>query len=116
MRYLRSTVAVVTVALSILACSGDINAKLLAAAEKGETRQVETLLSKGADINLRDEYERTPLMISAYNGHTDIVALLLEAGADVNPKAKYGQTAHQFAKEQGNEEIVRMLEAAGASN
>ena len=115
MRYVRSLVAVVAVTLSILACSGDIGAKLLAATDKGETAQVKTLLSKGADMNIRDEFERTPLMISSYKGHADVVALLLEAGADINAKAKYGQTAYQFATEQGNEEIARSLKAAGAN-
>ena len=87
----------------------NVNKSLLGAAEKGEAPNVRTFLEKGADINVKDEYDRTALMLAAYGGHTEIVKILLEAGADVNAEGKYGATALSFATAGNYVEIVRLL-------
>ena len=101
-------------ALLISACAtGDLDADLLNAAENGQLAQVESLLAKGADFETKDDFDRTPLMLSAFGGHEKIVALLLKEGADVTAKAKYGQTALQFAEQKGDDTIAAMLKVAG---
>ena len=44
------------------------------------------LLEKGADVESKDRYGRTPLSWAAGNGHEAVVKLLLEKGADVESK------------------------------
>ena len=58
---------------------------------------MKALLDKGADVNAKDDKERTPLMSAAYRGYLEVVKLLLEKGADVKAKDKGGLTALMFA-------------------
>jgi len=79
------------------------------------------LIKKGADVNARDPFGGTPLMIAAKRGFSNIVSALLENGADPNatmspptdPKLTY--TALHSAAEMANNEIVIQLIRAGAN-
>ena len=50
------------------------------------------LIAQGADINVKDEYDRTPLYYHAQVNNVEKVALLLEKGADIESKAAYDET------------------------
>jgi ankyrin repeat protein len=102
--------------LLLVGCGGkaDLDGGLLKAVEAGKLDEVTSLLEKGANVDAKDDFDRTPLMMSALGGHTRIAKALIDAGADLNAAAKYGQTALKFAEEQGNDEIAGMLRAAGA--
>ena len=56
------------------------------------------LIAQGADINARDEYERTPLHYHAQVNNVEKVALLLERGADMEAQDKYKNTPLHFAE------------------
>src|SRR5512135_255078 len=92
-----AAIAVIVVAFVSSCSRGDVNLALLKATEEGKVRQVESLLAKGASVDAKDAFDRTPLMLSVVGGYPDVVAALLQAGADVHARAKYGQTALQFA-------------------
>ncbi|RYP64313.1 hypothetical protein DL771_008815 [Monosporascus sp. 5C6A] len=49
---------------------------MLRAAENGHEAVVKLLLEKGADIEMKDLYDRTPLSCAAKNGHEAVVKLL----------------------------------------
>jgi len=51
---------------------------------EGNFEQVKLLISKGADINAKDEKERTPLHYAIEAGKKEVIQLLVKAGADVN--------------------------------
>jgi hypothetical protein len=70
---------------------------LLAAALKGETKLVLTLIKAGANVNATDKNDRTPLMLAAQHGHTDTVRALLAAGAKAGTRDKSGLTAYGLA-------------------
>jgi ankyrin repeat protein len=55
---------------------------LIEAACKGDLRQVQELLEKGADINAKN-CDQTALTAAARGGNLEIVKLLMEKGADV---------------------------------
>ena len=65
---------------------------LITAAKTGNLNNVTKLIYEGADVNIKDEYGVTPLMIASMCKYEDKVNELLKAGADVNSKDKYGGT------------------------
>jgi cytohesin len=54
------------------------------AAYRGHKEIAELLISKGADVNAKDEDGRTPLLHAALIGHREVVELLITNGVDVN--------------------------------
>jgi ankyrin repeat protein len=54
------------------------------AAADGDIEQVKLLISKGDDVNAKDEKENTALCYAVKSGKMEIVQLLVKAGADLN--------------------------------
>lgn len=90
---------------------------LLALAVFGRARDVRLMLDHGADVNVRDEAGRTPLMFAANCDcvPVDTVQLLIDRGADVNARNGAGLTALDSARLHGNTPVVDRLIAAGAT-
>lgn len=59
---------------------------IVTAAEKGDLEAVTQELAKGSDVNARDEFGNTPVMLAAQRGHPDIVRFLVDKGADINAR------------------------------
>ena len=70
------------------------------------------LIAQGADINIKDEYDRTPLHYHAQVNNVEKVALLLERGADIEAQDKYKNTPLHFAEY--NAEVAQLLIEKGA--
>ena len=70
--------------------------------------------SKGADINLQNNIDWTPLMVSCLYGHKAVAHLLLERGANTLLRNKDGRTALFTARANEHAAIVALLEAHGA--
>ena len=75
---------------------------------------VHALLQSGSDVNARDRFGQTALMLAAHHGHAALVGLLIEHGADLNVRAKYGLSALMLSVIAGHTEIARQLVRAGA--
>lgn len=75
---------------------------------------VRLLLQKGADLDSKDLYSRTPLSYAAANGCEAVVELLLGSGAEVESMDKYGETPLSLANENGHEAVVKLLLKKGA--
>jgi ankyrin repeat protein len=73
------------------------------------TEIIKLLLDKKADINIRDGWGRTPLIVACYYGHTDTAKLLLERGADQRIADDNKNTAIDYAKKYGFDEIWELL-------
>lgn len=84
------------------------------AAAGGDIEQVKSLISKGADVDGRDQKGRTPLHHAAQYGHTDLAALLISKGADVNARTEFGRTALHCAAMMGRKEVGELLLTKGA--
>jgi len=69
------------------------------ATSHGLVSTVELLLNYGADPNIRDTSDRSPLHIASWFGFPEIVDLLLDHKADINAKDEWGATALDQAEE-----------------
>ena len=83
-------------------------------AESGDMDALAGILSRGTDINARNEHGMTALMRAAHNGHEQIVRALLEHGADPNITRNDRFTALALAAFFGHTETVRILIENGA--
>ena len=72
------------------------------------------LLENGANINVRDTIDQTPIIIAAFNGCRDIVKMLLDAGANIEHKNDQGENALISAVQEGHIDTVKLLLDAGA--
>jgi ankyrin repeat protein/beta-lactamase regulating signal transducer with metallopeptidase domain len=78
---------------SLLAEGADVNAMddrlagtpLHLAAYSNQKKMAEFLISRGADVNARNKWDRTPLHIALDQGHTEIAELLRQNGARLEP-------------------------------
>jgi len=70
---------------------------------------VKMLLERGAEANIRQQGEWTPLHEAAARGHQEMVQLLLSHGADVNAKNEEGKTPFEMAIEKGHPEVAEMV-------
>lgn len=84
------------------------------AVTRGDVEAVRQLLQSGADVNARDRYGQTALMLAAHHGHREVVETLVGSGADLNVTAKYNLSALMLAIVAGHAAIARLLARAGA--
>lgn len=78
----------------------------------GRVKAVQTLIEKGADLNVRTGCG-TPIQVAASSGYTEIAELLIAAGADVDSGSSIS-TPLLSAIEHGHIDIALKLLAAGA--
>ena len=92
------------------------NDKLIQAAKDGKLRELQNLLSDGADINAKRKTDGvTALLMASAKGYVPIVKLLLDKGADADAKRRTdGVTALLMASQNGHTEVVKLLLDEGA--
>jgi ankyrin repeat protein len=93
----------------------DKNAELFDAVKNGDLAYVQKLISKGADVNAKDNIGMTPLMAAAEEGRKDVCELLISKGADINAQDKDGKTALKYAIENSKNDVADFLRSKGAT-
>ncbi|MCZ6913933.1 MAG: ankyrin repeat domain-containing protein, partial [Rickettsia endosymbiont of Ixodes persulcatus] len=64
-----------------------LNTDLLEAAQEGDLRKVEHLITEGAQVNTKDsKWSWTALHYAAWKGHLEIIKFLARQGANLNAK------------------------------
>ena len=57
---------------------------LTIAADKGHARFVELLVSRGADIEVKNKKGNSPLWLACHGGHIDVIKIMVDNSVDVN--------------------------------
>jgi ankyrin repeat protein len=92
----------------------DLDAKLLAAAQKNDATDVRALLAAGADANTRAADGSTPMIYAAHFGDVAGVQALLGAKGDPNLTNRYGVGPMHEAALRADVSLLRTLVDAGA--
>jgi len=86
-----------------------LNKDFLDAVNTGRASLVRELMSKGANIEIRDDQGKTPLLIAASKGHLEVVQVLIEVGCDLKAKDHHKQNALHKAILGNSKNIVCVL-------
>jgi len=73
------------------------------------------LLMKGIEVESRDIYGNTPLILALYGGHIEIVKILLNHGAKIESKSNRDATPLYCACQEGHLPVVNLLINKGAN-
>jgi uncharacterized protein len=84
------------------------------AAKAGDAASLAAQIAAGADVDARDRFGQTALMLAAQRGHLEAVRALVRAGADLDVTAKFGLSATMLAVANHHEAVARTLAEAGA--
>jgi ankyrin repeat protein len=82
---------------------------LFDAVRNGDIQLASAALQARANVNGRDEEERTPLHWAAESGDISFVQLLIDQGADPSLKDRWGWTPQRVAAQNRCTEIVQLL-------
>jgi ankyrin repeat protein len=96
------------------AATPELDAELLAAAQKANALEVRALLAAGADANARAGDGSTPMLYAAHVGDSATVQALLAAKADANLANRYGVAPIHEAALRADAAMLRTLLDAGA--
>jgi ankyrin repeat protein len=78
--------------------------------------EIGRLLRAGADVNVKDSRDRTPLLWASIFGHAQVVKELLDHGADIEATSISGRTSLHCAWANGNVAVVNELLSPNDSN
>jgi cytohesin len=82
---------------------------LFGASRNGHLEVAEVLLEHGADVEARDNKDRTPLHWAAKRGRVEVVRVLLEHGADAKDQDDRRRTPLHRASQRGHVEVAKVL-------
>src|SRR2546425_6913452 len=94
--------------------SAAIDRELIDAAKNGDESSISRLLGRGANVNTRNESQRTVLMLAALKGRPAVVLTLVVKGADINARDTEQMTALMWAAFGGSRESAEILISHGA--
>lgn len=83
--------------------------ELCFAAAHGDTRSIQNLLFRGANVNEGDYDRRTPLHLAVCEKQVEAVQYLLACGADSEVKDRWGQTPRSEAEQIGSQLILDLM-------
>lgn len=88
---------------------------IVAVSESGNYKALKEAISKGADVNQKDKYEKTALHVCALEDYDELAELLISSGADINTLSKWGDTPLHIACACGSMDTIKLLLAKGAN-
>ncbi len=87
----------------------------MCASRRTQTEVITSLIKAGANVEVKDKFERTAIINASLHGNSEVVDVLIKAGADMEAKDNNGDTALSLAFLHGHIEIVKSIIEAGAN-
>lgn len=89
--------------------------QILMAAQQGDVKGVQDLLAADpALVNVKSDYDKTPLHWAAEKNNRRLAEALLAAGADISAETTWGSTPLQWAANMGSRDVAGLLLEYGA--
>jgi len=88
---------------------------LHAAVVGGSTIEIQRLVRDGADLNARDSFGRTPLMVAAFRRDAAVARALIELGANVNALEHQSYDVMTIAAVQNDLDMLKLAIASGGN-
>jgi len=88
---------------------------IVTAAIRWEYELIEYFVAKGVDLNTRDNYGRTALMVSVDERNEGLVKFLLDHGADPNAADNDGDSPLDIARYIKDSDLIELLISFGAT-
>lgn len=85
------------------------DARLLAAADRGDIEVVRAALAAGANVNVRGAAGQPPLVLAAASHRAEVARVLVEAGGDVNQQDDRKDSAFLLAGAEGDVATLRVV-------
>jgi len=82
--------------------------------EKNHIEEVKSIINQRIDVNIKNDFGNTALMIAAREGYLNIANLLIKSGADINLQERWGCTAIILAVQNVQFEMAKLLIEHGA--
>lgn len=82
---------------------------LIEAVRVGDIEIVRLVLKKSPNLEFKDFFDFTALMISATEGNYEVSQLLINSGADVNAQDRFGESILMYALEESFYDIANLL-------
>ncbi len=110
-RYMHIDVAEFLIISGVRILAGDDNPLFLINYDdaEGSEKITRLLVENGANVNDRDETDKTPLMKAAEEGNAAVVQLFIENGANINAHNNFGASPMALAILLGYEKIVEIF-------
>ena len=86
-----------------------LNQQLIKAAWDNDLRRARDLITRGADVNAKDNTVQSAYLISTSEGYLKLLSLTLKHGADVDSKDSFNGTGLIRAADRGHADIVGRL-------
>jgi uncharacterized protein len=82
---------------------------MLEAAERGDVSTINRVISAGGTVHVRDDLQRTPLLLAVANNRLEAFKVLVAEGADINAQAHDQDTPWLLAGAQGRTDMLRLM-------
>ncbi len=105
---------ILTFAAFTVQSNDDADKELIAAISGNDLVGLHSAISRGANVNLKNGNDATPLMFTVIESNLAFAKILLEEGADIDAVSKFKQTALMMAVAYRHNDIAKLLLKRGA--